>query len=186
MPSDASRGLPMHPPSPNRNVAMRLCDAAPVFLTALVLFLFRAVILASDALEIDRGFGEFHFQSLEMLYEDLGNRKIAEPLVVGRNDEPGRSVGAAFPQGVLISLHVVIPELALQVVTFTDLPLLSRIVEPFFETNELLVLADVQKEFEDVRAAVGQLFFEVINVIVAPGPYLFRYQLVHSHDQNVL
>jgi hypothetical protein len=37
------------------------------------------------------GFGELHVQRLQMFDDDPRNREVAKPLVVGRDDEPGRT-----------------------------------------------------------------------------------------------
>ena len=55
-----------------------------------------AVVLAHDLFHIHRGRGEGHLQRLKRLRDDLRDRQVSEPLVVGRDDEPGRLLGAAF------------------------------------------------------------------------------------------
>src|SRR5262249_5591645 len=44
---------------------------------------------------------------------------------------------------------------------------------------------DVQKEFQDGDALVGEHPFKVVDQAVALTPDLFRHQLVHAHDQNI-
>jgi hypothetical protein len=89
--------------------------------------------------------------------------------------------GTALFQGPFIGGHIVTPELAFPVVTLTNLAVLSQIIEPLLETAKLLILADMKKEFENMRAVVRQLFLERVDVVVPLGPNLFWDQIVHSH-----
>src|ERR1700719_787147 len=94
--------------------------------------------------------------------------------------------GTALFQGPFIGGHIVTPELAFPVVTLTNLPLLSRIIEPLLETAKLLILADMKKELENMRTVIGQLFLKGVDMVVSSRPHLCRDQTVHSHDQDVL
>src|SRR6476660_9256653 len=60
-----------------------------------------------------RGFREVHIEFFEGLHENPGNGEIAEPFVVGRNDEPGRIFRAATGKDSLVSGDVIVPALSL-------------------------------------------------------------------------
>ena len=57
--------------------------------------IFRSMVFPPDVGEVDGGFRVFHFQSFKVLYDDARDGKVAEPLMVGRNDEPRRMFCAA-------------------------------------------------------------------------------------------
>ena len=57
---------------------------------------------------------------------------------------------ARLRERVFERFGVVIPELAFLVVVVADFPIASWIVETLFETLQLLFLADVQEELDDV------------------------------------
>ena len=50
--------------------------------------------------------------SLQRVHHDVGDGQMREPLMIGRNDVPGRVLGAGVVDHVLVRLHVVIPALA--------------------------------------------------------------------------
>jgi len=117
---------------------------------------------------------------------DLRYRKVAEPLVVRRNDIPGRSLRAGQGHGVLIRIHVLRPQLALGIVAVTDLPIPRRIVESLGEAGQLLLRADVEVELQDARAVCHQHLLEVVDQVVAFRPHRMRDELVHAHHQDIL
>src|SRR5271163_508807 len=61
-----------------------------------------------------------------------------------------------------------------------------RIIEPLLEALELLLGADVEKEFDDARTVGAEHLLKVVDQIVAFRPHGFRDQLVHARDQDVL
>ena len=79
----------------------------------------------------------------------------------------GRILGARRTQGILISLHVIVPERALGVIGFADLPVAVRVFEPLGEAGELLLLADMQEEFQDVRTVFEEFGLEIADLLVA-------------------
>jgi hypothetical protein len=48
-----------------------------------------------DVLDIDRGLGVPQVQRLHVFHDDPGHGEVAKPLVIGRDDKPGRMLGAA-------------------------------------------------------------------------------------------
>ena len=78
-----------------------------------LLFLLRHVVLLPYSFNIYRRCRIFHIQRFQGIDDYVRYGQISEPLVVGRNDVPGRMHGAGLADGVFVSLLVVIPEFAL-------------------------------------------------------------------------
>src|SRR6202012_4409972 len=93
----------------------------------------------------------------------LGNRKVTKPLVIGRDDVPGRFFGAAFRNGVLVGGLVVIPEFALGEVGGGSLPVFAGVGQALFEALLLLLTAHVQEKFEDTNIVISQGPFKGID-----------------------
>ena len=68
------------------------------------------VILAANVLQIHLGLGTRHVQTFQVFHHDPRHGEVPEPLVVGRDDEPGRMFRATPGQGILISRHIIVPE----------------------------------------------------------------------------
>jgi len=143
------------------------------------------VILLLDLVDVDRRRGEFHAQGLQGLGDDPGDGKIAEPLVVRGDDEPGGVLGAAFVQCVLEGLGVGVPERALGVVPLADLPVPGGVLDTDLEAFELFGGVDVEIELQDMGAVVVQQLLEIVDVLVAPGPDGLRHHVVHPLHQHV-
>ena len=71
---------------------------------------------------------------------------------------------------VLIGVVVVVPEGALLGVARRKLPVLLRSLDPFQESLLLLLLRDVEEEFQDHDAVVREVLFEVVDVLEATIP----------------
>ena len=99
----------------------------------------RGVILAADVRDIDLRRRQLQSHVLHGVGDDLRHREIAEPFVVGRDDEPRRVLGARQRHGILVGRDVFRPQLALGIVALADLPVPRRIVEPLREARELLL-----------------------------------------------
>ena len=144
------------------------------------------VILAPDFREIDRRLGIAEAEVVHRAGHDLRHCQVPEPLVVRRNDVPGRMLGAGRRHGVLEGRDVVVPQRALGIVRLADLPVACRILEAFGETGELRVAIDVQVKLEDRGLVLGQQRFEFVDPAVAPCPGVLVDQLVDPGDQHVL
>src|SRR5437879_624532 len=83
------------------------------FLTLAVL---RSMVLLADFRQVDGWRREFQVEAFEVLDDDPGDGQIAEPFVVGRDDVPGRRIGAAAGEGVVVGSGVIVPEAAFFVV----------------------------------------------------------------------
>ena len=91
--------------------------------------LFRGFGGQVDAGWVEGGGGEFEFQALEGFYEEAGDGHVAEPLVVGGDEEPRGAPGAGALEDVLVGDHVVRPELALLEVGEGKFPVFGAIVD---------------------------------------------------------
>ena len=80
-------------------------------------------------------------------------------------------------KGILEGGHVIVPKASLLVVGLADLPVLGGIVQPLLEAPELLVLADVQVELENMRIVLDKALFKVVDTVVALGPDFFGTRL---------
>src|SRR5580698_1089418 len=148
--------------------------------------LFSLMVLPADEFKVDLGLGCLDVHLLEGGGDDLRDGEIAKPLVIGGDDVPGSVVGAGLAKDGFIGANVVVPEFALAVVVFADLPVAGGIVEAFFEALELLFWADVEKEFEDARVVLmPQQLFEFVDGAVALRPDALRDEVVHAHHQHV-
>ena len=135
------------------------------------------MILFANVLDIHRRRRERHLQPFQVLHDDPGHGEVPEPLVVGRDNEPGGMLGAATGECILVSRRVVVPVGSLLVIGLADLPLLGRVVEPILEAFQLLPFGDVQVELEDMGVVLDEATLESIDSIVTAGPYLFGTRL---------
>src|SRR4051812_2923685 len=139
-----------------------------------------------DAVEVLGRLGIARVHRLERLDDDAAHRPVAEPLVVGRDDVPGRMLGRGAGDGLLVGLHVVVPPGALGQVPPLELPALGRIVEALAQPLGLLLARDVQEQLDDARAGVVQQRLEVVDVPVAPAPHRLVDEVVDARDEHVL
>ena len=66
-----------------------------------------------------------------------------------------------------------------------ELPTLRLVLEPCLQALTLFVFADVQEEFQNHSAALGEHPLEFVDLRVAFSPDLFRNQLMHAHHQHI-
>ena len=124
--------------------------------------------LLAYRVQIDLRVGHLHPQVLQGGGHDLRIGQVAEPLVVRRNDVPGRVLGTGSGKHVLEGLRVGVPVLSLLVVVLADLPVPGGVVEPPLETFQLLFSADMQKESDDLRIAlVPQQLLKIVDELIA-------------------
>ena len=127
-----------------------------------------------------------HAQPFQGIDQRLRDDEVPVPLAVGRHDGPRRPGRAAAVDGVLVGLHVVIPQAALGHVLLRELPHLVGVLPARLKALLLLVLGDVQVEFQDHRPRVGQQLLEVVDLLVALAPHIFGGQVLHADDEDVL
>src|SRR5438093_559622 len=135
---------------------------------------------------IERRLRELHLHGLEGFDHDLRYGEVSIPLLVGGDDEPGGRFRAAADQGVFIRPLVIVPKLAFLEVGWSELPAFRRILDPLLDPLLLLVLADMQEEFEDRDVVLDQMPLERVDLVVARFPDRSRLEPVHAHDDHVL
>ena len=89
---------------------------------------------------------KFHVHLSKRLIDDVRHRQVAKPFLVSRNYEPGRFLGTAKFQSILVGIGVIVPTFSFLEIVFGNFPALVWIVNPFQEAFSLFVFADVQKE----------------------------------------
>ena len=111
------------------------------------------------------GLGILQLQALQRVDDNLRDRDIAIPLHVGGNRKPGRVLRAGLREHVFIRIDVVIPELALLEVRVGELPMLLRVVQPRLQPTRLLLLRDIEEEFQDDDVILGKRLLEAIDLL---------------------
>ena len=103
----------------------------------------------------------------------------------GMTCQGAHSVEQRFEHRLVGGLEVV-PELAVVEVGGIELPALVRLVEARLQALALLVLRDVQHEFEDRRAVLDEHLLEGVDLAVARLDLLGRRELAHLDDEHLL
>src|SRR5688572_10595274 len=111
--------------------------------------------LDRDVLEARLGQRHLRVERLERLEQDPRDGEVAQPVPVGRNDEPRRVLGRRLLDRVRVRTLVLVPQGAVLQVRGAELPVLLRIVEAFLQTLRLLFLGDMEEALDDARALVG-------------------------------
>ena len=110
---------------------------------------------------------------LQRLHDDLQDDQACVALVVRRDDLPRRMVGMVARQAMLVGVHIVIPKRAFLDVGGAEFPVLSRLFNAREKPFALLILRQVQEEFDDPRARAVQMPFEAVDGTIAMTPALF-------------
>src|SRR5271166_3865848 len=155
-------------------------------LLAVLLFPNGSMIFTPDVREVNRRRGEGEVEIGHCVRHDLRHREIAKPLVVRRDHVPRRLAGAGGVHRVLERLDVVVPQLPFGIIGFADLPVARRVIKALRETCELLLLADVEEEFEDRGPIFGEQCLEVADAPVARGPGRLVDELMDPRHEHVL
>src|SRR5208337_876033 len=128
---------------------------------------------------------------------DSSHQAAGDPFVIGGNDVPGCPFRAGRPESLLVGLHVVVPEAALEEVCRRELPVFPGIFKPLEKSLTLFVLGDVQEELEHHCAVAGQVPLQSIDVFIAVSPEVvvdldvgdprgLDQLRMHSDDQDLL
>ena len=94
-------------------------------------------------------------------------------LVIGFDEDPRRSLRARVLHNILRIHFIRIPLLAVAPVFFGQLPVLVLRFLAFLEARKLLILADVQPEFQKQDAAINDLVLIVVNLVIRTSPLIF-------------
>src|SRR5437879_11070323 len=89
---------------------------------------------------------------------------------------PWRYRGGGVSDDVLIHGLVSIPQRALGDISHRKFPVLRRLVQPVEKPLALLLLRDVEEEFEDDRAIAREVALEPANILEPLAPDVFGYQ----------
>ncbi len=123
---------------------------------------------------------------LDLLDQQAGDRPVAVPLVVARNDVPGRIVLVAPAQRKVIGLHVLVPVGTALKVGRVELVVLLRVIDPCQEALLLGILGNVEESLDHLGAMGGQLGLELIDPPIALLDLVGGGQLVHASDEHIL
>ena len=104
-----------------------------------------------------------HFQSFERVEDDLGDNEPRIFLVVGGNDKPGRVISARRAEAFLVGLRVVVPEFALLQIRVAEFPIFLGVVDTFEKALALLLLREVEKDFDDASPVDVEVLFEIVD-----------------------
>src|ERR1700691_1824115 len=143
------------------------------------------VIFPADVGDVNGGLWHFDIELFHRLDDDLRNGEVAKPFAIGGNHEPRRVGRIAFAEHFLKGGLVAGPIFSFRIVRLADFPAPPGIVQAPLETPQLLFLADVQEEFENVGVVRDQPPLEVVDLPVALGPDFFRNQIVDAHDEHI-
>src|SRR5688572_29811225 len=121
------------------------------------------------------------FERLHDPLEDLG---AGEPLAVRRDEEPGRGPGVGPLEHLVDRLLVLVPLLAVAPVVGADLPVLVGVLLALLEAPELLLFRDVEEDLDHRTAVVGELLFELVDLVVGAAPLVLRGELLDPLDEH--
>src|ERR1051326_2572810 len=85
-------------------------------------------------------FRKGHLQRLHSLNHHLRDGMVPKPLVIGRNNVPGRGFGRTLRNGIFIRVLIFLPVAPFREIGGRRLPVLVRVVQPFLETLLLFIL----------------------------------------------
>src|SRR6266550_388455 len=121
------------------------------------------------------------FETLDDGAQDLDSRVA---LILCFDQRPGCDLGARAIDHVADGDFVLIPLFAIAPVFGGDLEALECRVLPRPEASQLLRLADLQPELEHNRVAGGELFLELVDLVVGAHPLVDRAIAFHPLDQH--
>src|SRR5688572_9975267 len=132
------------------------------------------------------GGGILQLERFERIGDAARDEIVADVLVVGGNDEPGRPLGARALEDAAIGLGELVPALAVRQVAHAELPVLRLVRDALLETHLLLVARDVQHELEQQHTVLGQHVLEVVDLVVAGRPDLLRHEAIYARHEDIL
>ena len=145
---------------------------------------------ASRALDVDggdveAGLGELGLEVRQGAPDEVSHGDVAVPLAVGRDDVPGGVLGRSAGNGVLVGLDVAGPQVAVLDILGHEFPLLAGVVLALEQALSLLFVADVEENFDNGNAFVGQHAFKVIDVVEAFFPDFGRLEVSDADGEHV-
>src|SRR2546423_11374348 len=111
------------------------------------------------------------FETLDDGAQDLDSRVA---LILCFDQRPGRDLGARAIDHVADGDFILIPLFAIAPIFGGDLEALECRVLPRPEASQLLRLADLQPELDPNPVAGGELFLEIVDLVVGKHPPIDR------------
>src|SRR4051812_14927152 len=142
--------------------------------------------LRAHRVDVEVGSRHLGVHALQRIDEEIGHGPVAVPLAIRGDDVPRRFERGAACERVLVRGLEVIPSVAVVQVVGVELPYLVGIVESREQPLTLLLLRDVQEEFQHGRAGLGEFSLERVDVAEAGGPHAGRGELLDTDDDDVL
>src|SRR6202040_3225029 len=121
------------------------------------------------------------FETLGDRAQDLDSGVV---LILCFDQGPPRDLGGGTIDHVADGDFVLIPLFAIAPVFGGNLEALECRVLPRPEASQLLRLADLQPELDDYRVAGGELFLELVDLVVGTHPLVDRAITFHPLDQH--
>jgi hypothetical protein len=164
------------------------------------LTLFRQQLFDCEQFETAR-FGCLGIRHLEIpqrIQNDLRDDQPCVLLVVSGDNEPWRTMRACRLKTILIGLHVMLPVFPLVNIGGAELPVLFRLVDAREKSLPLLLVRQMQKDLDDLRAITMKVLLQVrdgfipllpnvLPVAQLRGKSLAAENLrMHSDDQHFL
>src|SRR4030095_8064603 len=113
-----------------------------------------------------RALGQRHLRPWHGLVGDQAQKmrkaiQARSPLVIRPHDIPGRVLRVRGLEHQVAGARVIVPALAGRQVHRTEFPLAQRVVDAGFEAALLLLVARFQPEFDQLDAAIHDVFFDL-------------------------
>src|SRR5947209_12591412 len=99
---------------------------------------------------------------------------------------PGRFIGTALGESLLIGLLIMVPVFTLSPISSSDFPCICLILLLGQQAFFLLVVAHMQVELQNNHVILGQQALKVVNGCVATTPGFLWHQAMHAHHQHLL
>ena len=106
------------------------------------------------------------------------------PFPVSLHDGPGGGIRVGLLEHLFQGFDVGIPLFAVAPILFRQLPVLPGIFLPLLETVELLLLGNVNPEFDQHQPVVRQRFLKFVDFAVGALPFLLLGEFLHSLHEH--
>lgn len=120
------------------------------------------------------GLGGLEAEGVKAGGDDVGDGGAGEPFFVGRNDIPWGVGGTGGAEHLLVGVLVAVPMFAFLDIAAGELEVFRGVFEAGKESFPLLLLGDVEEDFDDGDVLAVELAFEGIDFIEADGPELIE------------
>src|SRR5260370_32148659 len=114
------------------------------------------------------------------------HEQIAIPLLVSRNEIPGRFICTALGEGLLVGLLILVPVFTLSPISSSDFPCIRLILLLGQYASFLLIVVHMQVELQNKHVILSQQALKVVNGGVVATPGCLWHQVMHAHNQHVL